>query len=161
MSSTATPVASPFNCRSSQVSVHSAHSYSRPVQYCNYSTVRRAPVHSRPGPPRQHPHRGLSHARRAAVQPATKSPTEFRAVPPTPRPMALPAAVLLLAAAAPLTQAAALGKFVGEPDCQCDPSRSGFCNYGEELTTTFDCRGPGAKCSSAILDHLLNDTNPK
>ena len=75
--------------------------------------------------------------------------------------MALPAAVLLLAAAAPLTQAAALGKFVGEPDCQCDPSRSGFCNYGEELTTTFDCRGPGAKCSSAILDHLLNDTNPK
>ena len=78
-----------------------------------------------------------------------------------PYPVLAASAVLLLAAAAPLTHAAALGKFVGEPDCQCDPSRSGFCNYGEELTTTFDCRGAAAECAGAILNQLLNDTNPK
>ena len=69
-----------------------------------------------------------------------------------------------MAAAAVLLLAVAAGTKVGvftDPGCQCDPSRSGFCNYGDELSTTFDCRGAATACSSAILNQLLNDTTPK
>ena len=49
-----------------------------------------------------------------------------------------------------------------EPACQCDASEAGYCNYRQNLNTTFNCRGTNAGliCADQIFKNVFNGTQP-